>query len=191
MNILLLYVLGFVIMSCSSLPKESILAQMEDRDRPEWASLEKAITSKDGKLLIVGFSELDADAKISAGYRMADNAARNELSKIINNQFSSIFQNLEEGVTDDGNLSRSYASEVSKTALRELRITKRYWEKVQSFDRDGEKTYRLRIYTLAEIPEAQYKKLIRERLASEKIDPAVKKQVLNHFESEIQSFQSR
>lgn len=184
-----LYVCSFIIVSCSSLSEKTI-SQMEDRSRPDWASQEKALTVGEGKLRILGFTELDADAKISAGYRLADGAARTELSKIINNQFASIFQNLEEGTTDEGNLSRFYATEVSKNVLRELRITKRYWEKVQTIDRDGEKTYRLRIYSLAEIPESQYKKIIRERMEHEKIDPEVKKQVLGHFEGEIKNFQT-
>lgn len=189
MNNIILLILSSIIVSCSSMSEKTV-AQMEDRSRPSWASLENATTVKDGKLLIVGFQELDADAKISAGYRMADSAARGELSKLINNQFSSIFQNLEEGTSDDGNLTRYYASEVSKNVLRELKITKRYWEKVQTFDRDGEKTFRLRLYSLAEIPESHYKKLIRERMEKEKLDPEVKKQVLGHFESEIKNFQS-
>lgn len=181
--------LGFIFVSCSSVSEKTV-SQMEDRSRPDWASHEKSLVVKEGKLNILGFTELDADAKLSAGYRLADSAARAELSKIVNNQFSSIFQNLEEGTTDEGSLSRYYASEVSKNVLRELRITKRYWEKVQTFDRDGEKTYRLRVYALAEIPESQYKKIIRERMMNEKLDPEVKKQVLGHFESEIKNFQS-
>lgn len=189
MNTYITLLIAFILVSCSSVSEKTV-SQMEDRSRPDWASHEKSLVVKEGKLNILGFTELDADAKISAGYRLADNAARTELSKIVHTQFSTIFQNLEEGTTDEGSLSRNYASEVSKNMLRELRITKRYWEKVQTFDRDGEKTYRLRIYSLAEIPESQYKKIIRERMQNEKLDPEVKKQVLGHFENEIKNFQS-
>lgn len=189
MKNLVLYVCSFIIVACSSV-SETTVSKMDGESKPSWASQEKALVSKDGKLTILGFSELDADAKISAAFRMSDSQARGELSKMVENQFSSIFQNLEEGTTDEGNLSRYYASEVSKNMLRELKIIKRYWEKVQSFDRDGEKTFRLRVYSLAEIPESHYKKLVREKLAKEKLDPEVKKQVLNHFESEIKQFQA-
>jgi hypothetical protein len=189
MKHLILLTITLTFASCSSLSEKTI-ARMDDDSKPSWATQEKALNVKDGKMQILGFSELDADAKISAGYRMADSMARGELSKMVENQFSSMFQNLEEGTTDDGNLSRYYASEVSRNMLRELKISKRYWEKVETFDRDGAKTYRLRVYSLAEIPESHYKKLVREKIQHEKIDPEVKKQVLGHFENEIKSFQS-
>lgn len=189
MKNLLLLVTAATLASCSGISEKTI-SQMDDESKPSWATQEKAFTVKDGKMLILGFSEVDADAKISAAYRLADSATRAEVSKMVENQFSTIFQNLEEGTTDEGGMSRYYASEVSKNVLREIKIQKRYWEKVQTFDRDGEKVYRLRVYSLAEIPESQYKKLVREKLQKEKIDPEVKKQVLGHFESEIKNFQT-
>ena len=189
MNNLILLIIVFVSAACSSVSEKTI-SQMDDRSRPGWASQENALTTKDGKMNILGFKELDADASISAGYRLADNAARTELSKMVHNQFSTMFQNLEEGTSEEGGLSRNYASEVSKNMLREFRITKRYWEKVKTFDRDGAEVFKLRIYSLGEIPESHYKKLVRERLDQDKIDPEVKKQVLGHFENEIKSFQS-
>jgi hypothetical protein len=186
----LILIISLAFISCSSL-SEKTLSSMDDKDRPAWANQEKVVSVKDGKMLILGFQEVPADAKISAAFRLSDNSARTELSKMVDNQFSSVFQNLEEGLGDDGNLSRFYASEVSKNVLRELKIASRYWEKVQSFDRDGLKTFRLRVYSLAEIPEVNYKRLVRERIEKDKIDPEVKKQVLGHFENEINSFQSK
>ena len=189
MKNLLLATLTFSLAACSGLSEKTV-SRMDDESKPSWATQEHALTVKDGKMNILGFAELDADAKISAAYRMSDSMARGELSKMVENQFSSIFQNLEEGTNDEGGLSRYYASEVSRNMLRELKIGKRYWEKVETFDRDGAKTYRLRVYSLAEIPESHYKKLVREKIQNEKIDPEVKKQVLGHFENEIKSFQS-
>ena len=185
----IMILMTLITVSCSTLSEKTI-SQMDDKSRPDWANQEKAMTVKEGKMLILGFSEVDADAKISAAYRLSDSSARGELSKMVENQFSSMFQNLEEGMTDEGTLSRYYASEVSKNMLRDLKVTKRYWEKVQTIDRDGEKTFRLRVYSLAEIPEANYKKLVREKVQKEKLDPEVKKQVLGHFENEIKSFQN-
>src|SRR5689334_3690210 len=143
MKSFILYIALMFLVSCASSVKERMIASQDDESKPSWASLNKSLVVKDGKLMILGFKELDADAKISAALRLADSAARTELSKMIQNQFSTILQNLEEGVGDEGELARFYSSEVSKTSLRELRITNRFWEKVESFDRDGEKTYRL------------------------------------------------
>jgi hypothetical protein len=190
MKTTLLLLATLTLASCSSTIKERTIASMDDTSRPGWASLEKSAVVKDGKLFILGFKELDADAKISSALRLSDNAARGELAKMIKNDFSSILQNLEEGVGDGGEMARFYSSEVTKLSLNELRVVNRYWEKVQSFDRDGEATYKLRVYSLAEIPEAKLKKLIRQALNNDGISQEVKKQALDHFESEIRKFQS-
>ena len=163
---------------------------MDGNDRPGWANQQRAVTIKDGNMMILGFQEVPVDSKISAAFRLSDNSARTELSKLIGNQFSSIYQNLEEGLGDDANMSRFYATEVSKNLLRELKISSRYWEKIQSFDRDGLKTFRLRVYSLAEIPEVNYKRLVREKIEREKLDPEMRQKALVHFENEIKSFQS-
>lgn len=186
----LLLLVTLILVSCSSTGERTI-ASMDGNKRPAWATLEKSVSVKEGKVLIVGFKELDADAKISAAFRLSDNSARGELSKMINTQFSSILQNLEEGVGDSGEMARYYSSEVSKMGLNELRVVNRYWEKVQSLDRDGETTFRLRVYSLAELPEMKLKKMIRESMNKDTIPPEVKKQVLDHFEGEIRQFQSR
>ncbi len=179
----------FVMISCSSF-SDKVVSTMEDKERPSWATQEKVVNVKDGTLHILGFQELDVSAKISSAFRMSDNAARNELSKLIENQFSSIFQNLEEGVEDSGGLVRFYSSEVTKNVLRDFKIKSRFWEKIKTIDSDGNNNFRLRVYSLAEIPESNYKKMIKEKVYQQNLDPAVKNQVLNHFESEIKALQA-
>src|SRR3990167_2178081 len=136
-------IISLILTSCASVSEKTV-STMDEQDRPEWATQSKAVTIKDGKMIILGFQELDADAKISAAFRLSDNSSRSEFSKILKTEFSSILQNLEEGTTDSCSLSRFYSSEVSKSILSEMQITERYWEKVKSFDQDGEPTYRLR-----------------------------------------------
>jgi hypothetical protein len=189
MNNFILLICTMILVACSSVGDRKV-ASMDDASKPDWSNQQKSVTVKEGKIRILGFNELSADAKISAALRLADNAARAEFSKMIENNFSTITQNLEEGVTDEGGLTRTYSAEVSKTVIHELQIVHRYWEKVLVMDADGEKSMRLRTYSMAEIPEAKFKKLLRERLDKDKIDPEVKKQVLNHFESEIKDFRS-
>lgn len=178
-----------IIAACSSM-SDKVVSTMEEKNRPDWATQEKVITSRDGMLQILGFQELGVEAKISAAYRLSDNSARNELSKMMENQFSSILQNLEEGTEDNGNLARFYSSEVSKNILRDVKVVSRYWEKVQTIDSDGKKIFKLRVYSLAEISESNLRKLIKEKTAQAQIDPQVRNQVLNHFESEIKSLQT-
>ena len=189
MKSFLIMILVSLLHSCSSLNDKTI-AKMDDEPRPKWANHLKAIQLKDGKMQILGFNELDVTARISAAFRLSDNSARSELSKLIQTQFSSILQSLEEGVEDNGNLTRNYSSEVSKNLLRELQITQRYWEKVQTFNQDGETAYKLRVYSLAEIPEAKFKKLLQESISEGKIPGEIKKQIMDQFEGEIKKFQT-
>lgn len=190
MQNIIMSVLLLILAACSSTGDRQV-SSMDDASKPSWADQQKSVVSKEGKIRILGFSEVTGDAKISSAFRLSDNSARSEFSKMIENNLSTITQNLEEGLTDEGSLSRNYSSEVSKTVLRDLAVVHRYWEKILVTDADGEKSVRLRTYSMAEIPEAKFKKLIREKLDKDKIDPAVKKQVLNHFESEIKEFSAR
>lgn len=189
MNNFILLICTLILVSCSSLGDRKI-ASMDDVSKPDWTNQQKSVSLKDGKIRILGFNEVSADAKISAAMRLSDNSARSELSKMIENNFSTITQALEEGLTDEGGLTRTYSAEVSKTVIRELPIVQRYWEKVLVTDADGEKTIRLRTYSMAEIPESKFKKMIKEKLDKDKIDPAIKQQVQNHFESEIKDFRA-
>jgi hypothetical protein len=190
MKKIILSLISLILVSCASSIGDRTIASMDDVSKPDWANQQKSVTTKDGKIRILGFNEVSGDAKISAAFRLSDNTARSELSKMIENNLSTITQNLEEGVTDEGGMTRTYSSEVSKSVIRELPIVHRYWEKVLVMDAEGEKNIRLRTYSMAEIPESKFKKLIKEKLDKDKIDPEVKKQVLNHFEAEIKDFRS-
>ena len=188
-NMKFLYLMILILgVSCSS-TKERTLSSMDDKPRPSWASQEKAFQLKDGKLRILGFTEVDGNAKVSAAFRLSDNSARAELSKMLQTQFQDFFQNVEEGLDDSGSLTRYYSSEISKNKFSELQIPSRYWEKIQTLNNDGENIIRLRVYSLAEIPELKFKKLLRDIVEKGKTGPEVKAQVLDHFEAEIKKFQ--
>lgn len=174
--------------SCASGPKDKVLVRSDDlSERPSWAKFEATAFLKEGRLFVVGISETDVDAKIPAVARIADNNARFEVSRVITDDLSFIFQNMEEGVTDNAELTRFYASEISKHVSHGIRQEKRYWEKVETFDSEGEKKLKLRVFSLASIKESDLKKAIKESLDNgNKLDPRLKEQVNNHLFREIE-----
>ncbi|MCF8059949.1 MAG: hypothetical protein K9K67_11670 [Bacteriovoracaceae bacterium] len=185
----LIFLMAFM-PSCSSLG-EKVLARMDGiSDRPEWASLSKTTFTKEGKIMVVGYAEVQADAQIGAAMKLSDNNARFEISRRITNDMGFIFQNLKEGVLDGGDLSRFYGMEISKTLSSDTVTEKRYWEKVETFDSYGEKIYKLRLYSLVSIKESSLRKAIaRANAKQSEISPELKKEITDHLQSEIRKLQ--
>ena len=185
-----LMILVFLLGACSSMG-EKVVTRMDGlSDRPSWASLSKTMYIKDGQLFAVGFTEADANSRLSALARISDQNARFSISRAITDDMSFIFQNLEEGIQDGGQLSRFYGNEVSKLVTHGIHDEQRYWEKIQTFNENGEKEYRLRFYSLVSIKESDVKEAIKNVLANgNAISPEIKKQVTEHMVGQIQKFQ--
>ncbi len=185
-----LFLIAFVFTACSSIG-ERVLVRMDDvSEKPEWATLAKTTFPKDGNIMVVGYVEVPADARISAAVKLADNNARFEVSRMITNDMSFIFQNLKEGVLDGGDLSRFYGMEISKTIASDTVTEKRYWEKVETFDSYGEKVYKLRIYSLISIKSSTLRKAIAQVNAKQNdITPELKKEITDHLQAEIRKLQ--
>ena len=183
--IILVIVLGA---SCSTVFQERVLVRSDDlSERPSWAQVGVTNFVKEGRLFVVGLAEHDVNSRIPAVARIADNNARFEISRMITNDLAFIFQNMEEGVGEGGDLSRMYASEISKHMAHGIRQEKRYWEKVQTFDSEGERVVKLRVYSLASIKESDIKRAISEVISKDsKLDPQIKEQINGHISREIE-----
>jgi hypothetical protein len=183
-------ILLLALTSCSSL-SEKVLVRMDGMDeKPEWATLAKTVFKKDGKLMVVGFTEVSSDSRISAVARVADNNARHEISRNIKNNVAYIFQNMKEGIGDGGDLTRFYGSEVSKNISNGVRTEKRYWEKVQTFDSYGERVFKLRMYSMCSIKESMLRRAISEAHAkNNSLSPEIKQKITEHLSSEITKLQ--
>jgi hypothetical protein len=172
--------------ACSSMG-EKVLVRMDEADsKPKWATLSKTMYVSKGNIYAVGFVEVPAGSRISAAAKIADNNARLEIGRQVTNDMAFIFQNMEEGIGEGGQLARFYGSEVSKHMSHGIQTEKRYWEKVQSFDEDGEKTYKLRLYSLIFIKQSNMKKAITRALAKDNgLTPKIKEEIDNHIMREI------
>lgn len=191
MKTISLFFLVFFV-SCSSV-SEKVIQRMDDiNERPSWASISKTMFLKDGRVYSVGLSESEASARISAASRIADNNARFEISRMITNESSFIFQNAEEGLDDGGQLSRFYGNELSKHVSHGVRQENRYWEKVRSFNQDGDEIYKLRLYSMVSIKESDLKKAITEALNKEKgLTPQMQKAIDNHITRQIEGLETK
>ena len=192
-QVLFLFSLIFVMAlmpSCSSIG-EKVLVRMEgETERPSWATLSKTTFTKEGKIMVVGYAEVVADAQIGAAMKLSDNNARFEISRRITNDMGFIFQNLKEGVLDGGDLSRFYGMEISKTIASDTVTERRYWEKVQTFDSYGEKVYKLRLFSLVSIKSSTLRRAVANANAKQnEISPELKKEITDHLQTEIRKLQ--
>ncbi len=190
MNKMILFLFAFLFTACSSIG-ERVLVRMDDvGQRPDWATLSKTTFPKDGKIMVVGYTEVPADARVSSAVKLADNNARFEISRMITNDMGFIFQNLKEGVLEGGDLSRFYGMEISKTIASDTVTEKRYWEKVETFDSYGEKVYKLRIFSLISVKTSTLRRAIAKANATQnEISPELKKEVTDHLQAEIRKLQ--
>ena len=177
----------FLLNACASVGERTIVRMKGHSEAPEWATLSQSTYIKSDRLYSVGFTEVNAGARISAAFRVSDNNARFEISREVTNDMAFIFQNLEEGLDDSGTLARFYGTEVSKLIVQNIRQEKRYWEKVQSFDESGEVIYKLRLYSLVSIKKSDLRKAVKMSLDKGKgITPSIKNQIDLHITKEIQ-----
>lgn len=187
MKVFFLMTMTLVFMSCSTTSyQDEVIQTMENREHPEWATLSQTYFTKDGKIFFVGYTEGASSNRISAMLRISDNNARLEFAREITNQMNFIFQNIEEGIGEGGQLTRFYGTEVSKFLAHGIRQEKRFWEKVKYRDEDGDLVIKTRIYSLVSMRESELKKAIRESInANNEITKAVKDKIDAHMVSEI------
>jgi hypothetical protein len=177
--------LSVILTSCATIYKEEVVATMEKKERPQWASLSTPYFVKDSKVYYVGVAEANASARIPQLMRVSENNARSEISKEVNNQINVVFQNVQEDLGDGGQIARLYSSEVSKFLAHGLKTEERYWEKVYIQDvKNGEKLI-TRTYSLISMRVSDLRKAVREAHTQTKISPAVKKSLDAQIVNEI------
>jgi hypothetical protein len=154
--------------------------------KPKWASLAKTMYEKEGRVYVVGMTTGSSTARVSSLSKIADNNARFEISRFIQNEMGFIFQNVEEGTEGGAELSHFFGTEMSKTVTHQIRSESRYFEKVQVEEPTGEVRVRTDMYSLISIKKNNLKKLIRETIRkNNKLSVAVKNKVMEHLNKKI------
>jgi hypothetical protein len=181
------------LISCASSGfKETVVKTMDDKDRPSWASFEKVMYENDGKVYIVGIAEASENARLQGLSKIADNNARYEISRFINNEMGFIFQNAEEGLDQGSELSHFFGTEISKVMAHGIKTESRYYEKVLIQKPNEEPEVRTKMYSLTSIEQHTLKKLIKQSIQKQNnLSAELKAKVLDHLNSKIDTLEEK
>ncbi|MBL7714442.1 MAG: hypothetical protein JNL01_03175 [Bdellovibrionales bacterium] len=136
----------------------TVLERSDDvSSRPEWASVTKATFKKDGTNFYVGYVALEGQSSPSAAMNMSDEKALSEPMKSLVSQFMDQNQVGEDLRNTTGSrIISSLRSE--RLPMPSLQVTKRYWERVKLTDGEGITRIELRVYSLAEVSDADFQR---------------------------------
>lgn len=145
--------------SCAS--HRDVIYSLNDDSRPSWADVSNTIWEKDGKIYSLGFAELDYDDNLSAGFKVASNNAKSNLSSYIKNNITNDINNNQGLKNQDFN---ALTSEYSKVVTRKIKPEKGFYEKVSFENVDESLKYKLHVYSLISIEKNIFQKLTEENL---------------------------
>jgi hypothetical protein len=171
----------FVFVSCSSSPQKVVYRMDDVGSKPDWATLSKSVWKKDGKYFAVGRADADNSANVTALARVADNNAKTELSRMIQNEVGVQFQNGAEGVHGAG-LVKFIGTESSLVNTQELIVEDRYFEKVAIDNGTEVPTMETHFYSLVSIPTSTVQKLFKDK---EDSNVSELKQVSEEFKNQV------
>jgi hypothetical protein len=142
----------------------AIVDRIDNLDsRPDWLQESKPFTIDDGTVVSLGQTEIPADHRVDAAYRIAENNAEAEISGAIQRKLSFIFQNAEEGTGLDAAQVRFIGGEASRLISSSLVPGNRYWEKVVYVSQTGRQA-RYRVFATMEMPEEDFRRAILDAL---------------------------
>lgn len=187
----------FLLTSCSSNPtikgyeKDEVLSTSNDRSQPDWADETKPFEIRSGTVYSVGVTTLRGQERPEVGVRIAENNARANIAKTIQNRMEFIFQNSEENASYDSTQAKFIGSEVSTLTSHSLRSEGAFWKRYAQSDEDGSRHIYYKIYSLVTIPEIDLKKAINDalnpRVAEHKLSPTFQDQVNRQWDRFVES----
>ena len=164
--------------ACASTNSVTVIQRADQlSSTPEWASITNSVTSGKDKTFFIGYVELSVEASKSAAMNMADQKAyASPMESMVEAYFqqNKVAEDLkkESGVSE---LIMS-AARSERPAMPGLRVTKRYWEVIEVKSALGI-SQQLHVYSLAEIPTAEYEKAKKDVLAKLNGNSQLKKQL--------------
>ena len=158
--------LSFAIAACSGQvmkieEPDTVVARINDLgSRPDWLDETKSVERVGDDIVFLGSATLAGDARIEAGYRIAESNARMMLASSIKNHVERIFQDVEDGAAIDSTQVEYTAAEAVKIALIGVRPARQFWEKLATTTESGARTTRYRIFSLVGMTETQYRNAV-------------------------------
>jgi hypothetical protein len=157
--------------ACSSTPSvkgfqaDETLSTLNDRSQPSWADESVPFGVRDGKAFSVGVATLRGSDRPEAGFRIAENNARANFAKTIENRMEFIFQSAEENAGIDSNQAHYIGSEVSRLTSHAMKVEGQYWKRFAQSDEDGTRRIYYKVYSLVTMPEDRLKKAVDDAIA--------------------------
>ena len=153
--------------ACSSTPtvngvkyeKDEVLATSGDKPMPSWAEDGelKPFIFKDGKFLSVGVTTIPGSDRPDAGLRIAENNARSNFAKGIENKLEFIFQNAEENTGFNSTQAKFIGSEMSSMNSHGMNLEGHFWKRIVQSQEDGSKKILYKLYALVSMNESDFK----------------------------------
>lgn len=168
MKVVLGLAIVFALMGCSTSKivesqKEEVVSRIDNlSSRPDWLKESEPFQVRDGQVTSLGQASIPGDNRVEAAYRIAENNAKGAISGAIESRLDYVFQNAEEGTSLDATQARFIGAEASEIITSEMRLDKRYWEKVSSVSATGDRYTKYQVFVLVKMPEADFKKAIIE-----------------------------
>lgn len=166
--------LGLVILivsaiSCSTsskdLHKDVVISRIDDlKERPSWFK-ESVDSEFSGDYLIFwGRSTLKNNERPEIGYKIAELNAKSKIANYVSEKIKTISQSADELGAQDQSIFRSIITQKAKVKLSQIRVGKKYWEKVETSDSRGERGIEYRIFQSVIIKKEDLSKLVFEAL---------------------------
>lgn len=159
---ILLVLLTILISSCASHKK--VLYTMENRDKPEWATLTKTVWEEKGYIKAIGYTEGTTKSNISALAQIADNNGKSEIVRLLSNQVGVVVENLHHGDSLDNSNYKFFGSEETLQSVRNLVSKERYYEYIAIDNGTDFPDKKIEFYSLVVIKKSDFKKAITEAL---------------------------
>lgn len=156
--------------ACSSAPKsgvesagrEEVLSRTDDLgSRPSWVTESEPFRVEGAKVTSLGMTTVSADnANLAAVYRISDSNGKAAISHAIEQKLEYLFQQGDQGTELGASQVQFIATEGSRLVSSSLRPTKHYWEKIRQVQTNGQAAILLRVFSLVEMPEGDFRTAI-------------------------------
>ncbi len=166
-------IVATVLSACSSNPKlvedknvqespDVVMSRIDNMSEPPpWLKESEVYKVSDGQIYFLGKQVINADENTEQAFRSAELNAKAGIAKAIEQKFSFVFQNAEEGYNVDAAQARFMGIEASKEIKTgNIRIAKRYWEKYRTTLDNGQRVTKVSVFALVQMPEPEFKAAI-------------------------------
>jgi hypothetical protein len=146
-------------------PADKVVERIDEMSsRPDWLRESMPFIISDGLVVSQGQTEIPADHRLDAAFRVATNNAIAGMCGAIERKLEFIFQNSEEGTGLDSRQVRYIGAEATRLVASSIKPGKHYWEKVVHYSAAGAHQTKYRVFATVEMQEDEFKQAIMDAL---------------------------